>query len=103
MSATSDISAVLEKIDTATTKIATNLQTIADTDQKISDEIDAFIASAPVGTVLSSAQVNQLKALADRAQSSSDASDAQVAVLQAIATKGAKDPVPVPVPETPVV
>ncbi len=93
-----DIEAALTKIDTATNKIAANVQAIATVDQTISDEIDAFLKATPVGTVLTDAQVAQLQGLADRAQSSSDASDAQVAVLQAIAAKGAVNPVPVPVP-----
>jgi len=93
-----EIEAALAKIDAATNKLATNVQAIADTDQKISDEIDAFLANVPVGTVLTDAQAAKLQSLADLAQTTSDASDAQVAVLQAIAAKGAVNPVPIPVP-----
>jgi ABC-type transporter Mla subunit MlaD len=96
-----DIDQVLQKIDAATTKTAANLQIIADTDQKISDEIDAFLAAAPAGTVLTDAQATQLQSLADRLQANSDATDAQVPVLQAIAAKGAGNPVPVPPPAPP--
>lgn len=96
-----EMDALLGKIDTTTNKLATNIQTIADVDQKISDEIDAFLAATPVGTALTDAQVAQLQSIADRAQATSDASDAQVAVLQAIAAKGA--PVVPPPPPPPVV
>ncbi len=90
--------ALLTQIDLTTNKLAANIQTIADVDQKISDEIDAFIAASPAGTVLSDAQVAQLQGLATRAKATSDASDAQVAVLQAIAAKGAPT---VPTPPSP--
>ena len=99
--AIADIDAALAKIDAATTKTAANIQIVADTDQKISDEIDAFLAAAPPGTVITDAQVASLQALGDRVQASSDALDAQVPVLQAIAAKGAANPVPVPVPPAP--
>ncbi len=95
------IVAALAKIDMATTKIAENVALIATTDQKISDEIDAFLAANPVGTVITDAQVEQLGALAERAQAASDASTQQVEVLKAIATKGEGNPVPVPVPPAP--
>ena len=103
MATQAEIEAALAKVDAATNKLASNVQLIADTDQKISDEIDAFLKAAPVGTVITDAQAAQLQAIADRAQATSDASDAQVAVLQAIAAKGAGNPVPVPVPAPPVV
>lgn len=97
----SELTDLLNKIDTTTNKTAANVQTIADVDQKISDEIDAFLAAVPVGTVLTDAMAAQLQALADRAQATSDASDAQVAVLQAIAAKGA--PVVPPPPPPPAI
>ena len=93
-----EMDALLGKIDTTTNKLAANIQTIADTDQKISDEIDAFLAAVPAGTTLTDAQVAQLQANADKAQATSDASDAQVAVLQAIAAKGAPVVPPPPPP-----
>jgi hypothetical protein len=94
-----EMDALLGKIDTTTNHIASNVQTIATVDQKISDEIDAFIAANPAGTVLTDAQVAQLQSFADRTQATSDASDAQVAVLQAIAAKGAPVvPQPPPAP-----
>jgi hypothetical protein len=80
---------LLTRIDTTTNKTAANVQTIADVDQQISNEMDAFIAANPAGTVMTDAQITTLQALADRAQATSDASDSQVAVLQAIAAKGA--------------
>jgi len=102
MAGQAEIEAALGKIDAATNKLAANVQVIADTDQKISDEIDAFLAANPVGTVLTEAQIQKLQDLAELSQSASDASDTQVAVLKAIAAKGAGNPVPVPVPEPPV-
>mgnify|MGYP001182184498 CR=1 FL=1 len=95
-----ELKALLDKIDTTTNKTAANVQTIADVDQQISNEIDAFLAAVPAGTVLTDANVAQLQALADRAQATSDASDAQVAVLQAIAAKGAPTVPPPPPPLT---
>lgn len=92
-----EVIALLMKIDGATNKLATNVQIIADTDQTISDEIDAFLAGTRPGTVFTDAQAAQLQGLADRLQSSSDAADAQVVVLKAIAAKGAVNPVPLPV------
>lgn len=96
-----ELTDLLNKIDTTTNHTASNVQAIADVDQKISNEIDAFIAANPIGTVISDTQVAQLQSLADRAQTTSDASDAQVAVLQAIAAKGA--PVVPPPPPPPAV
>lgn len=93
----------LGKIDTATSKIATNLQTESTVLQTVSDEIDAL------KTALSNAGVSQnlidtATALQAKVQASSDALDAQVPVLQAIAAKGVLNPVPVPPPApTPVV
>ncbi len=96
-----DNAAAMAKIDAATTKIASNVQIIADTDQKISDEMDAFLAGVTPGATLTQEQVDAAKALSDRLQASSDALDAQVPVLQAIAAKGNTNPVPVPVPDAP--
>lgn len=96
-----ELSDVLNNIDTTTNHTAANVQIIADVDQKISEEIDAFLAAVPVGTVITEAQVTQLKGIAGRAQQTSDAGDAQVAVLKAIAAKG-EPVVPTPAP-TPVI
>ncbi len=93
-----EVTDLLNKIDNTTNHTAANIQTIADTDQKISDEIDAFLASAPAGTTLTDAQVTQLQDIADRAQKTRDAADAQVAVLKAIAAKGAPTVPPPPPP-----
>lgn len=95
-----EVTDLLNKIDTTTNHTADNIQAIADVDQKISDEIDAFLAKVPVGTVLTDAQVAQLKSIADKAQATSDAGDSQVAVLQAIAAKGAPTVPPPPPPVT---
>ena len=90
--------ALLQKLNDATNKLATNIGAIGTVTQTVSDEIDAFLVANPPGTVLTDAQVTALQANADKLQAASDASDAQVAALQAIATKGAGNPVPVPVP-----
>lgn len=95
-----ELDTLLKKIDDTTNHTATNIQTIANVDQTISDEIDTFLANVPVGTVITQAQVDQLTAIADRSQAASDAGDAQVLVLQAIAAKGAPT---VPPPAPPVV
>lgn len=89
---------LLTKIDTTTNHTAQNIQTIADVDQQISNEIDAFLAATPVGTVLTQAQADKLQALADKGQAASDAGDAQVNVLKAIAAKGAPVVPPTPTP-----
>ncbi len=92
----------LNKIDAATTKIGTNVQTVADVLQTVSTEVDALEAALKAAGV-SDALVAQASALGDKVQSASDALDAQVPVLQAIAAKGVINPVPVPPPATPAV
>lgn len=94
----------LSKIDAATTKIGANIQTVADTDQKISDEIDALqsalAAALANGTGVTQDLVDQAAAVSAKAQASSDALDALVPVLEGIAAKGVVNLVPVPVPTT---
>lgn len=87
----------LNKIDAATTKVATNLTVVAQVTQTISDEMDA-LETALQNAGVPQALVDQASALGDRAQAASDALDAQVPVLQAIATKGVINPVPVTPP-----
>lgn len=114
----------LAKIDAATTKTATNVQTISDTVsaeavavQTIGTEVDALqkaLANALAnGTGVTQALVDQAAAVSTKAQASSDALDATVKplqdlipVLQGIAAKGVvngavAEPVPVPVPPAP--
>lgn len=95
----------LDKIDAATTKAAGNLQILADTDQRISDEFDALAADLATlkanGTGVTQALVDRAAAGAVRAQAVSDSLDAMVPVLTAIAAKGVTDPVPLPVPPAP--
>lgn len=100
MATEAEVKAALDKIDAATTKTAANLQVVADLDQKISDELDALLAKLQTAGV-SQELLDATSALAERAQASSDALDAQVPVLQAIAAKGAANPVPLPVPPAP--
>lgn len=95
-----ELKTLLQKLDDTTNHIAANTTVIADETQKISTEIDAFIAAKPVGTVLTDADVALLQGLGARTQAASDASDAQVAALTAIAAKGA--PVVPPPPPAPV-
>lgn len=105
--------ALLQALDAATTTIGGNVQKVADDVQTISTaaagiskEIDQLLAnqSGNVPDDVASA-LNTLKGKVDTlkaaAQSSSDALDAQVPVLQGIATKGSTTPVPVPVPAPP--
>lgn len=92
-----ELKALLGKIDTTTNALATNVQAIADVDQKISDEIDALLAKPD--NQLTPEVASQLQGFADRLQATSDASDAQVAVLQGIAAKG--QPVVPPPPPAP--
>jgi hypothetical protein len=94
-----ELTDLLTGIDTTTNHTADNVQKIADVTQTIKTEVDAFVAAAPAGTVLSDAQVVQLKGIATKLQAASDAGDAQVTTLQAIAAEG--QPV-VPAPPPPV-
>ena len=109
-----EVKAVLDQVDVATNKIAANLTgvaaaqtTEADVVQTISNEIDALVANQGTNGI-SQATADQLTAIANRLQTSSDNSDAiaaattaQVPTLQAIAAKGA--PVVPPPPPPPVV
>jgi uncharacterized phage infection (PIP) family protein YhgE len=95
-----EITDLLNGIDTTTNAAAANVQTIATASAAIKTEMDAFVAAAPAGTVLTDAQVTQLQNIAVRAQAISDGSTAQVAVLQGVAAEG--QPVTPPAP-TPVV
>jgi len=99
--------ALLKAIDDATTtiggnvqKVANDVQTISAAAGQISTEIDQLLANSNVPSDVADA-LNALKtksdALQTAAKASSDALDAQVPVLQGIATKGAGTPVPVPV------
>jgi methyl-accepting chemotaxis protein len=90
---------LLQGIDSTTTHTGENVQKIADVTQVISTEMDTFLAAAPVGTVLTEEQVAKLQSIKNTAQAASDAGDAQVLVLQAVAAKG--QPV-VPPPPPPV-
>src|ERR1035437_3345674 len=73
----------LNKIDSATTKVASNITVVAQVTQTISDEMDALeLALSNAG--VSQALVDQASGLGDRAQAVSDALDAQVPVLQGI-------------------
>jgi len=107
-----ELTDLLTKVDTTTSKIGENVVAIATAQQDeandiqtISNEIDAFLAAVPPGTVLTQAQADQLQALADKLQTSSDNSDkavlalqAQGPVLKAIAAKGAPVVPPPPPP-----
>ncbi len=95
-------SAALAKIDAATTKSAANIQALGDVAQTINNEIDALLAAQKAAGV-SQAILDQTNSLATRSQALSDALDGQVVALQAVATKGAANPVPVPVPPVPTI
>jgi hypothetical protein len=97
----------LDKIDAATTKAAGNIQILADTDQAISNEFDALNAALAAalanGTGVTQALVDQAAALGSKSQGVSDALDAMVPALQAIASKGVSNPVPVAIPASPAI
>lgn len=99
------VSASLDKIDAATTKAAGNIQTLADTDQTISTELDALngalAAALAGGQGVTQALVDKASALSTRSQAVSDALDTMVPALKAIASKGISNPVPVPIPPAP--
>lgn len=102
MSALDDANAALSKINDATNKQAAALSADGDLLQKVSDEMDAFIAQAQAGTLTPDLIAN-MQARADAVQAVSDSLDAHSAALAAIAAKGAANPVPVtPPPATPV-
>ena len=99
------VSTALDKIDVATTKAAGNIQTLANTDQTISTELDtlntALAAALAAGTGVTQALVDKASALSARSQAVSDSLDAMVPALTAIASKGVANPVPVPIPPAP--
>ncbi len=95
-------SAALAKIDAETTRSAANIQALADVTQTLNNEIDALLAAQTAAGV-PQAILDQTTALANRSQALSDALDGQVAALQAVASKGVANPVPVPVPPVPAI
>lgn len=94
-----ELTELLTGIDATTNHTAANVQKVADSTQTISTEIDTFLANAPVGTVMTQENFDLLTKLKNDAQTASDAGDAQVPVLQAVADKG--QPV-TPAPPAPV-
>ena len=101
MAALDDALAAIKKIDDATTRQSIVLQSIADSEQKTSDELDVLIGKLSPGTTITPELIASLKATAERAQAVSDALDAQAAFSAALAAKGSTDPVPLPVPPSP--
>lgn len=91
-----DANAALKQIDDATTAQSAVLTELANVQQQISDEIDRFIAGA--GNTVPQALVDSLRATGTRASAVKDALDQQAVFARAIASKGANNPVPVPVP-----
>jgi len=93
---------LLATLDRTTTAIGANVSVIATVNQTISDELDALLLKQQAEGV-SQAILDATKALADKSQAAATALEAQIPVLQGIASKGAANPVPVPVPPVPVV
>jgi hypothetical protein len=91
---------LLTKIDGVTTKMGAQQATLATSTQSISDALDA-LALAQKQAGVSDALVAQTTALADHLQTVSDAQDALATSLAAVATKGAADLTPVPLPPAP--
>ena len=106
-----EVLVLLGKVDATTNGIATNLdlvaakqQEMADTDQEISDDIDALIAASGGG--LSAEASAKLQEIADKLQANSDKADsvatvtsAQAAFLKTVAAKN--NPVVPPPPPPP--
>jgi len=92
----------LAKIDAATNSIATNLTVASATIQTIGDETtglkDALKAALANGQGVSQELVDQADALSVKANSTSDALNLLIPVLQSIAANGVIDPVPLSVP-----
>jgi hypothetical protein len=99
MATEAEITAALDKIDAATTKIGQNLAAASGVIGSIGTEVAALVAAMKNAGV-SQALLDQAIMIGDHAQLASDALEAQVPVLQAIAAKGALNPVPIqpPVP-----
>lgn len=95
-----ELTTLLTNIDTTTNAIAANVDTIAKVDAQISTEIDTLLKSVQPGTPLTDAQIAQLQGFSAKLQATSDASTAQVAVLQGIAAKAAPVVPPPPPPPT---
>jgi hypothetical protein len=88
----------LDKIDVATTKTAANLTVVSDVVGTISTEMDTLVAGLQAAGV-SQALIDQAVALGAKADAVVEATDALVPVLQGIASRGAVNVVPIPVPE----
>ena len=100
MATEQQVSDALDKIDQATTDIATNVAAISTVDATISTEMTALVAALQAAGV-SQALVDKATALQAKAQAAATALDAQIPVLQAIASQGVLNPVPTPVPVPP--
>jgi len=114
MATEQQVAAALTSIDAATTKIGSNLSVIADTQaaqgaviSTISTEVDTLVTALQNAGV-SQAIIDQATAISDKASTAASTSDtlvtalqAQIPVLQAIATKGVVNPVPVEPPPPP--
>lgn len=89
----------LNKIDAATTQIAQAVTDQAGVVQTIATEVTALVAAQQAAGV-PQAIIDQTTALGDRLQQAATALVAQTPALQAIASQGASNPVPV-TPPTP--
>lgn len=97
-----ELTQLLNDIDATTSHTGENVQKIADVTQTISTEIDDFLKATPVGTQITDAQIAILQGIKNKAQLASDAGDAQVLTLTAVAAKGqAVTPPPPPPVELP--
>jgi chromosome segregation ATPase len=97
MATEAEVKAALDKIDAATTKIGSNLTVISGTITTIGTEVDALV-DALKNAGVPQAILDQATALGVSLDAASNALDAQVPVLNAIAAKGVINPVPVPPP-----
>jgi small-conductance mechanosensitive channel len=102
MATESQIASVLNQIDATTNGIAANLTTVASVTTTISTEVDALVTALDNAGV-SQALLDQATALGTKAAAASDALNAQIPVLNAIAAKGVLAPPPPPPPPPPAV
>jgi ABC-type transporter Mla subunit MlaD len=98
MATEADLKNVLTRIDVATTQQSGVLATEAGTLKTISNELDTLIAKSK--DTISPELLSAFQALADKTDAVSATIQTNADFSAALATKGAGDPVPLPVPET---
>jgi hypothetical protein len=95
-----EMKSALDKIDVATTKIGANLTVVSGVVTTIGEDVDALIAALQAAGIPQEL-IDQATSIGTKSEAAVAALDALVPVLQAIASKGVINPVPVPVPPVP--